>query len=300
MRILRPAAVTGAVLAASSVPLPVVVPGVDPDPAVYVPGTTYPIHGMVRVDGRRWRSRQDGNTGNAPESSPTWWADAGPVNRLAMFDQSLGTVTSAADEIVVTLAPTGYVDSVSLMDVDAQSVTVGVADSPFNATFPMLYPRAVSNMYEYRFEPFEQRRKLLVTGLPVGAGAQITITIRKPGGVASCAMCVPGMLRQWGGTEFGLTAGIKDYGIKEFDQWGGPALLEGAYSDRISLSVVVPNHLIDGLHRELSKYRSTPVVWIASDLFELTQVYGTFRDFSIVIPNAKKSKCSIEIEGFAR
>lgn len=299
MRILRPIEVTDAVLAASSVPLPVVAPGIDPDPDQWLVGTAYALASEARDGQRRYVSRQAANTGHTPATSPDWWLDTGPVNRVAMFDQSLGTVTSAAEQIVVTLAPTSYMDGISLMGLRGQEVRVQVADSPFDQTFGLYYPRAVSNMYEYRFEPFEQREKLLVTGLPVGPGVQITITISNPGGVAACGMCVPGLLRKFGETEFGASVGIKDYGKKSVDQWGKPTLLEGAWSDRMTITVDVPNYLIDALKRELTRYRSRPVVWIASGLFEATQVYGTFRDFSIVIPNAKKSKCSIEIEGFA-
>lgn len=299
MRILRPIEVTDAVLAASSVPLPVVAPGIDPDPAQWLVGTTYALAAEARDGQRRYRSRQAANTGKTPATNPDWWLDIGPVNRVAMFDQSLGTLTSAAEQIVLTLAPTGYVDGISLMGLRGQEVRVQVADSPFDQTFGLYYPRAVSNMYEYRFEPFEQREKVLVTGLPVGPGVQITLTISNPGGVAACGMCVPGLLRKFGETEFGASVGIKDYGKKGTDQWGKPTLLEGAWSDRMTITVDVPNYLIDALKRELTRYRSRPVVWIASGLFEATQVYGTFRDFSIVIPNAKKSKCSIEIEGFA-
>ena len=298
MRILRPIEVTDAVLTYSSVPLPVVAPGADPDPAAYAAGTTYALDALVRSGTRRYRSRQAGNLGKTPATSPDWWLDIGAVNRWGMWDGSLATLTSANDEVVARVTPTGYADSLALFNVDATSVRARVIDSPFDETVSMYYPRPVTNMYEYRFEPFLQRRKLIFTGMPIGPGAVVEVTISKPGGVASCGMCVPALARQWGGTEFGATVGIKDFGEKGFDKWGGPTLLEGAWSDRISASVVIPNALIDGLQRELMLYRSKPVVWLFSDLFEATQVYGVFREFSIVIPNAKKSKCSIEIEGF--
>lgn len=298
MKILRPISLATDVLAYSSVPLPVVT-GVDPDPALWLVGGTYAINDEVRDSTRRWRSRVSTNVGHVPADSPDHWLDIGPLNRLAMFDQSLGTATSAAEQIVVTLAPSSYVDTVWLAGVVGETVRVQVAGSPFDKTYSMLLPRAVSNMYEYRFEPFEYREKLLITDLPVGAGAQITITVNNPGSVAQCAMCVPGLVRKYGDVEFGLEAGIKDYSVKTTDRWGGPTLLEGDYSDRLTLPVLVPNEQIDSLKRNLSRYRVTPVVWIASGQFEMTQVYGTFRDFGIVIPNAKKSKCSIEIEGFA-
>lgn len=299
MRILRPIDVTDAVLISSSVPLPVVGPGVDPDPALWLVGTTYAVSAEVYHLTRRWRSRQAGNVGKTPATNPDWWLDLGPVNQRAMFDSSLGTITSAAESFTVVLHPTSYVDTVSVMAVGADTVRCRVPSSPYDVTQSMLYPRAVSNMYEYRFEPFDVREKALFTGLPVGAGAQIELTFSRPGGIASCGKCEPGLVRRFGSTEFGASVGIKDFGVKSVDKWGAPTMLEGAWADRMSIVVDVPNYLIDPLKRELTKYRSKPVVWIASDLFEATQVYGTFRDFSIVIPNAKKSKCSIEIEGFA-
>lgn len=298
MKILRPISITGGVLVSSSVPFPVVAPGVNPDPALWVAGTTYALEAEARVDTRRYRSRVSGNLGNAPATSPDQWMDIGPVNRLGMFDGSLGTATTAEEQIVVTIAPDSYVDTISLMGVDAETVRIQTAGSPHDETISMVYPRAVSNMYEYRFEPFEYRQKALFLSLPVGSGVQHTITISNPGGVARCGMCIAGLVRKYGGTEYGLELGIKDYSIKTVDRWGGWTLEEGGFSDRVSLTADIPNNLIDSLHRTFAQYRAKPVVWIASELWESAQVYGSFRDFGIVIPNAVKSKCRLEIEGF--
>lgn len=300
MKILRLIDVTDAVLTYSSVPLPVVGPGADPDPDLYAPATSYPLDALVREDKRRYRSRQAANAGHLPSASPDFWLDVGAVNRWGMWDASLATLTSALESFTVRLTLPSYADSLALINVDAATVRARVLDTPYDQTIQMYYPRAVSNMYEYRFAPFDQRHKALFMGLPIGApGLVLEITVSKPGGIASCGLCRPALARAWGRTEFGATVGIKDYGEKGFDKWGAPTLLEGAWSDRISVTVDIPNILIDPLKRELTNYRSKPVVWVFSESFEATQIYGTFREFSIVIPNAKKSRCSIEIEGFA-
>lgn len=298
MKILRPISISGGVLVSSSVPMPVVAPGINPDPDLWDVGTTYALEDKVRVDLRSYISLINGNLGNAPATSPAKWRDIGPVNRQGMFDGSLGTATTAAEQIVVTIAPPSYIDAISLMGVDAETVRIQTVGSTHDETINMVMPRAVSNMYEYRFEPFEFRRKTLLLDLPVGSGVQHTITISNPGGVASCSLCVAGLLRTYGDVAYGLELGIKDYSIKSVDQWGGWTLQEGGFSDRVSLTADVPNSLIDSLHHTFSQYRAVPVVWIASGLWEAAQVYGTFRDFSVVIPNAKKSKCKLEIEGF--
>lgn len=298
MKILRPVSISDLALVSSSVPHPVVAPGVNPDPPLWAAGTTYALEVEARVDARRYRSRVSGNLGKPPATSPTQWLDIGPVNRAGMFDGSLATATTAAEQIIVTIAPQTYIDTISLMGVDAETVRIQTADSPHDKTVSMAMPRAASNMYEYRFEPFEFRQKALFLNLPVGSGVQHTITISNPGGVARCSMCIAGMVREYGGVEYGLELGIKDYSIKAADQWGGWTLEEGGFSDRVSFTADIPNYLIDSMHRTLSRYRAIPVVWIASTRWESAQVYGTFRDFGIVIQNAVKSKCRLEIEGF--
>ena len=288
----------GSVLVSSSVPNPVVSPGIDPDPPAYSGATEYALGNEVRFANRRYRSRTSGNLGESPDTAVDKWLDIGSINRHAMFDSSLGTSTSASEQIVVTIAPTAYVDALWFAGVDADTVRVQVASSPFDVTYQMWYPRAVANMWEYRFQQFDRRDKLLVEGLPVGAGQQITVTLSKPGGVAKCAMLVAGFKQRIGISDFGISTSIKDFSVKTTDKWGAPTLLEGGFADRITVTVDLQNHRIDAVKRLLSKYRAVPVVWMLTGLFESTQVYGTFKDFSIVIPNAKRSKCQLELEGF--
>jgi hypothetical protein len=45
-----------------------------------------------------------GTTATAPESDLYNWMDIGPTNRWAMFDQSVGSVTSAATPLIVVIA----------------------------------------------------------------------------------------------------------------------------------------------------------------------------------------------------
>lgn len=288
----------GSVLMSSSVPNPVVSPGIDPDPPAYAGATSYALGDEVRYNSRRYRSRVSANLGFAPDTAVDKWLDIGPINRHGMFDPSLGTSTSASEQIVVTIAPTAYVDALWFAGVDADTVRVQVASSPFDVTYQMWYPRAVTNMWEYRFQQFDRRDKLLVEGLPVGAGQQITVTLSKPGSVAKCAMLVAGFKQRIGISEFGISTSIKDFSVKTTDKWGAPTLLEGGFADRITVTVDLQNHMIDAVKRLLSKYRAVPVVWVLTGLFESTQVYGTFKDFSVVIPNAKRSKCQLELEGF--
>jgi hypothetical protein len=74
MRVTPPILITDAILSSSSL--------VETPPAAHVPATTYAagvtvstgtVGGIITV----WKSLQDGNIGNTPATSPTWWQNIG-------------------------------------------------------------------------------------------------------------------------------------------------------------------------------------------------------------------------------
>jgi hypothetical protein len=60
-------------------------------------GTTYALGARVTRSGlhRLYESLQAGNAGHTPETSPDWWVEVSANNRWSMFDQVIGTATTA-------------------------------------------------------------------------------------------------------------------------------------------------------------------------------------------------------------
>lgn len=232
--------------------------------------------------------------GTAPE-----WLDLGATNRWKMFDQSYHNQTTNIESIVIVLEP-GRINSLGLMNVEGSTIHIKMeVDSVIvyekNAQMIM---ENVSDWYEYYYNPVEKRTDFVFTDLPVYSDGILTITIS--GGIADvvkCGLCIPGFYVQIGDSLWGAKAGIINYSTKEQDVFGNFNIVVRKYSKTLSDSIRVANHRTGYVQKLLQPYYSTPALWVASELYEATAIYGFYRDFSIVLEDYSGAQCSIEIEG---
>ena len=113
------------------------------------------------------------------------------------------------------------------------------------------------------------------------------------------AQLLVGDLVTLGKTEYGASAGIIDYSIKQTDEFGTTTFVKRAFSKRLNASFNIENSNLNRVQSYLYTLRATPAVWIASGeaRFEETLiVYGFYKDFSTEISYPTFSKCNIEIE----
>lgn len=295
MKIIRPITVTDARLVSSTVAEPATV--TNPDPAAWASGTTYAIDNEVHrtTTHRRYRSRVGSNLGNTPETSPTQWLDIGPTNRWAMFDTSVESQTTKLDSIVVEISPGSRVDSVALLNLDAQ--TVQVEATGYDQTVNLVY-RNIVDWTGYFFEEFLTKSDVVFDDLPISTN-NITITITQTTGqVAGVGVCVVGLSREIGDARYGMSLGIQDYSAKSTDAFGNTTVVQRSYSKRMRVPVYVRAEFVDELARLLTLYRSSPLVWMAApDDYASSIVYGYYRDFDTVIAYPSYSECNLEIEG---
>src|SRR3546814_4958996 len=91
MKVVQPVPVTDAILVASSV--------AETDFPAWAVGSTYGLGDRVisTATHRIYESAVSGNAGQDPAGAgAASWIDIGPTHRLAMFDQAVGWLTSAA------------------------------------------------------------------------------------------------------------------------------------------------------------------------------------------------------------
>lgn len=299
MKFIRPTAITDTRLVSSTVP--------ETDYPAWAAGTAYPLGARVVRLHRVFERAVPGTTATPPESDPVNWISAGPTNRWAMFDQKMGTVTTAADAITVVLAP-GRLNSLALLGVDASTVTVtlqAAGETVYSASLDMDSGNQVGNWYEYFYEPIYQQTEVLITDLldaalldvPAYGEGVLTVTLARPGGTVSCAALVVGLVTQIGETEYGAQVSIRDFSRKEPDGFGNFDIVQRAYSKQMSLNVVVPRSKVDSVAKLVSRYRATNVIWIGSTEFGSLIVYGFLADWSLVIENYADSKFNAKIEG---
>lgn len=268
--------------------------------------TTYAL-GDIRTYGtNRYESLQASNTNNQPDISPTWWLDLGANNQYAMFDQFVSTDTTATTSLTAVYAPGSLFDSLALINVDAAVITVTIRDG---ISGPIVYESTAGlsgaesySWSDYFFnDPLLKRTQIIFSDIPPYLNAHITIELTNSTGTAvNIGHCIAGDLATLGTTQYGATAGIIDYSVKETDDFGNTSFVKRAFSKRLNTQFHLKNSELNRVQNYIYSIRATPAVWIASDdpTFEETLiVYGFYRDFSTEIAYPTHSMCSIEVEG---
>lgn len=292
MKLITPTTVNDARLVSSSLP--------ENDWAVWESETTYWQGARVIKGHRIWESVQANNQNKDPETALAgWWLDAGPTNRWAMFDNTVGSRSRAEAEITFTLAP-GRADSLVLLDLDAATVTVtqragGAVIS--TREINTIDNSAISDWADYFLDPLYQADFVAITNLPVYGESTLEVSINKFSGEVSCGVCVVGLQADLGSTLSSPSVGINDYSRKSTDDFGNTALIRRDYAKRQSARLVVPNDQVDRVFRTLAAARATPAVWVGGQSYSALILYGWFRDFEVDIAYTHDSYCSLTIEG---
>ncbi len=264
LRLLQPVEVTDAVLTASNV--------AEADAPAWSAEATYADAARVMVAHRVYESLVAANRGNDPVTSGKW-VEVGPTNRWAMFDEALGSVTSAAAAIVVTLAA-GAVDTIALLDVKAATVRVQAAG----------YDRVLT----------VAGGAIVFDDVPATAA---TVTIAGAGTVSVGTLLI-GRMVGLGITEASPTAGITDYSRKEVDDFGDVTIVQRAWSKRMTAKALIRSTAIDAVFDRIASVRARPSLWIGDAGSEALTIYGFFKDFSIEV-GENVSKLSLSIEGLS-
>lgn len=296
MRVIRPKSVTDTTLTSSNV--------AEADYPAWNAGTAYNVGDFViRTTGvhKVFRRIVAGTTATPPENDTTNWQEYSATNRWKMFDYIVGSQTTNANSIVVTVTPGAVTNAIALLNVSAKTVRVKMTDPTdgvvYDQTISMLDNSLVTDWWHYFFEPIVQRQDVVFLDLPSYSTAAIEITIANAGQTVGCGVCVLGLSQTVGITTQGASIGIKDYSRKETDAFGNYIIVPRAFSKRANFNVKVDRQAIDGVQRTLAALRTTPAVYVGSGEFESTIIYGYYRDFDVIMSSFPVADCNIEIEG---
>lgn len=266
--------------------------------------TTYNLGDKVIYSNRTYESLIASNLNKQPDTNPNSWLDVGPSNKTAMFDNQVNTQTTATTSFTTIFQPGSAFNSVSFLNLKGLSVSLVVKDGPAGNT---VYSKTVSldgtvieDWYAYFFEDFDVRTEVIFSNIPpyVSGVIEVTITAATGAEVAIGSAAV-GTLIDIGLTQYGLGYGIRDYSVKETDEFGNTKFVERAFSKRMSPNIFVKNNRLNYVAKTLEKLRATPAVFIATEdsRFEGTIVFGFLKDWNIEISYPEHSMLSAEIEG---
>ncbi|ART55743.1 hypothetical protein CBP36_05485 [Acidovorax carolinensis] len=218
MKVLKPIALTDAMIVSNSIPP-------DTRPA-WVSGANY-AQGAECVYQHRAYERLGAGAGvKTPDIDVDYWLDLGPTNDRAMFDNVIGTVSHGDSPLTLVLQP-GGVGGVGFVEVSGREIEVTLTDRPGPGA-TQVYHRKIDldgtpifSVYDWFFAEYEPLRDVVLTDLPEHwRSGELTIKVTAISGQASIGVCKPCRVLDVGGTRWGARVSILDFGEKTRDKWG--------------------------------------------------------------------------------
>ena len=224
-----------------------------------------------------------------------------PVNDIGSAGDTFFACGNTLTQSMTVIVKPGLVNSLALVNVGAGSVTVSMTDPGaglvYSKTITMNSSYKVTDWYHYFYEPIYSKTYLVLQDLPLYVNASITVIFDNPGKACSCGVLVAGMSRYIGSTKWSPQVSILDYSVKSKDTYGNTTLTVKSFAKLLSCDLDIETNTVDDVQRILTGYRAVPLVWVGSDEFESTVIFGFYRSFSIIISGPGYSDCSLEIEG---
>lgn len=274
--------------------------------ATWSSATTYALADKVVYNDKIYESLIASNLNKQPNTNPTSWLDLGASNKTAMFDIQVNTQTTATTSFTVSFQPGSAFNAVSFLNLVGNTITVTVKDSP---TGSVVYTETIQldnsssdviDWYTYFFEDFDLRTEVVFQNIPPYANGVIEVTISAGiGALVAIGTCSVGTMIDLGDTQYGLNYGIRDYSIKETDEFGNTRFIQRAFSKRMSPTLMIENSRLNYVGKTLENLRATPTVYIAVDdpIYGGTIVFGFLKDWNIEINYPQHSMISMEVDG---
>lgn len=233
-------------------------------------------------------------------ATPKRWLDIGATNRWAQFDKKIGTATTSPGNLTAVVK-LGSAEGLALLDLVGRSVNVNASSNGrkvFGATVS-LDATVVESVYDWMFGDYSQKRNVVLTNLPGQyPDMEITVTVNSTTGAAIGVFAV-GRVMLIGSTQYGAGAGIINFGKVSDDGFGNRTWIEGQWANRVTLPLVANRGDMNRIHRQLAGLRSTPCIYIGSELDDLEPLvcYGVYRDLYATVPDFSTIALNLEIDG---
>jgi len=293
MKLVRPATIDDTAFISSNVP--------EDDAAAWTAGTY--ATGVEKVHNHRlYEVIASPSTATEPgtEAGADAWLDLGATNPWKMFDTINGSQTVGVPEIVVQVQPAGRVDSVALLNLDANYVQVIITDAidgtVFSEEFNLVQNDGILDIYAYYYEPIVRKTDLIITGITPYVAPTIQISVSNSGEDTKVGTAIVGQARDMGATLYGASIGIKDYSRIDVEL-GVYTLVPLSFSRTGSYRVRITAGFTDEFDRLMASYRAQPILYLMSDQYASTAVFGIYRNYNVEIDYPTHSLASLELEG---
>jgi len=303
MIVVNPVTVTDAVLTSSNAP--------ETDYAEWEAATSYTVGArVIRLTTHKiYENLIGGVNATLPENALTGatprWLEVGSTNRWAMFDDGIYSDTTLVSPLTVILAP-GSIDTVSLIDITADAVSVVMRDAPggsiiYDVTRTDLDAAQILDIFDFFIAPAQLKKIINFTGLPVSyTDCELTVTVT--GGTVSVGALKFGQSLNLGSSEYGASIGIVDYSRIETNDFGIVKAVPRNSSKTMNVKLFIDNGGVGGVYNLLDNIKTIPCVWIGvsdnEQLEEPLTVFGIYKDFNITVQYPQYSICDLQIQGY--
>lgn len=298
MRVIIPYDIKDTMLIASNVP--------EDDFPAWNAATAYNSDTRVIRNHRvyRWISASTGKD-PATDATQTYWVDTGATNRWRSFDSRLGSTTARAGTITYTIRLGRTQDSLAFFGLSAQRVTISAkmptAALPFYSTTIGLAQRGdIINAWTYFFDEFAFKPDLVITGLNLPSGVDVSITIDAGTGTAQVSEIIFGRNVKVGDTGEGTSLGIVDYSAKDRDEWGGVFIVPRPVTKTVDFKFAVALENAAEVQQVMERASNKVCVFFSGEGKDLlgTTVLGIMRDYDLTLTHGF-SAGSMSVESLA-
>ncbi len=290
-RVIRPLSIGPAQLVSSDV--------LEDDYTAWVAGT-YAVDTWVRHNHKVWQALKETTKEPGVAGSEYDWNDGGATNRWKLTDKKVGSQTVRTGGMVYEFQVNGFVDSIAVLNIIADSVRITMTDPVEGVVFQqeaVTLDAGVANWWQYFFKPIRRRKDVIIDGLPPYAGVVIKVElITGPTTDARLGDLVLGSRFDIGYARWGSSVGIRDFTQKSEDDYGNLQAVEGAWSKRPEFDLIIDTNRVDYVMEELALLRAIPCVYIGHRRHTMTIAYGYYRELMTVLANPSTSDCVLTIE----
>jgi len=233
----------------------------------------------------------------------SYWLDLGPCNRWAMFSNRSRAQTYRATDITVTVTPGELFNSLALLNLDADTISVTVTDPVegvvYSYSASLMDLSGIIDFYEWFFAPPTTTGDVVLTDLPAYPSATITVVATNTGETARIGEMVVGKILPVGVLLYGSKIDINDYSVKEFDDFGIATIDPRPYHRTCSYDCIIETPKINALAKSLATISAAPAVFVGHENNPETILFGLMTDFAVVLSGPTRSSCSIQVEEIA-
>lgn len=232
----------------------------------------------------------------ATESTPSAdWEFTRYTNAWKMFDVKYQTQTTNSNSIAVSIETGGVVSAIAALNLEGSSITITQTTSGYSNTISLV-SHVVSSWWEYFTEQPIRTGDVVVTDIPPLFDETITVTVTYTGDTAKIGNLVVGNFKTLGATQWEANRSINDYSTVTEAANGDISLTQGQFSKRLNIEFKVQAGFESAATRILEQYRATPLVFVGSEAYEMSIIYGFLGSWAVPISNTGRNAYA-EIKG---